>query len=209
MKSRTSFDLNAGSSVLNFINTVEERPGYDSSAPLPPVELLDSSDRLLAWCEASEIISRPVITRLRREWRSEPRSGRAYLKRLVALREGLFSIFWGMLRRGSLKEHDLDFLNAQLTKLPPKLVTKDEDGRITLTWPDSLDGAQLLVAAIVEDAARLLTSDQLPRVRVCAAKDCGWLFLDTSKSGRRRWCDMADCGNREKQRRFQVNERGA
>ena len=36
----------------------------------------------------------------------------------------------------------------------------------------------------------------------CDADDCAWLFLDTSKNGSRRWCDMKQCGNRAKARRF-------
>jgi predicted RNA-binding Zn ribbon-like protein len=36
------------------------------------------------------------------------------------------------------------------------------------------------------------------RVRRCANPACVLLFLDVSKSGRRRWCDMAGCGNRAK-----------
>jgi predicted RNA-binding Zn ribbon-like protein len=46
--------------------------------------------------------------------------------------------------------------------------------------------------------------EDLPRERLkrCAADGCGWIFLDTSKSGRRRWCSMSDCGNEAKQRRF-------
>jgi predicted RNA-binding Zn ribbon-like protein len=38
----------------------------------------------------------------------------------------------------------------------------------------------------------------LDRVRRCANPACVLLFLDVSKSGRRRWCDMAGCGNRAK-----------
>lgn len=36
-----------------------------------------------------------------------------------------------------------------------------------------------------------------PRIAACPGHDCGWLFLD--RSGRRRWCQMAVCGNRAKQ----------
>ena len=35
-------------------------------------------------------------------------------------------------------------------------------------------------------------------IRRCANPACVLLFLDVSKSGRRRWCDMATCGNRAK-----------
>ena len=39
------------------------------------------------------------------------------------------------------------------------------------------------------------------RVKLCPGRDCGWLFLDETRGGRRRWCSMATCGNREKARR--------
>jgi predicted RNA-binding Zn ribbon-like protein len=42
---------------------------------------------------------------------------------------------------------------------------------------------------------------------MCAAQDCSWVFLDTSKNKKRRWCDMSDCGNREKARRFLSKKR--
>jgi predicted RNA-binding Zn ribbon-like protein len=48
----------------------------------------------------------------------------------------------------------------------------------------------------------LLTSDALARVRLCADTSCAWLFLDTTRNRTRRWCDMKECGNRNKVRRF-------
>jgi predicted RNA-binding Zn ribbon-like protein len=38
----------------------------------------------------------------------------------------------------------------------------------------------------------------LPRDRLRSCPRCGWLFLDTSRGGKRRWCSMQTCGNREK-----------
>ena len=38
----------------------------------------------------------------------------------------------------------------------------------------------------------------LPRTRLHACPRCGWLFIDTSRGGKRRWCNMRICGNREK-----------
>ena len=49
---------------------------------------------------------------------------------------------------------------------------------------------------VTRAAAELATSPQLARVHECAGVDCGWLSLDTSKAGRRRWCSMEICGNR-------------
>ena len=56
----------------------------------------------------------------------------------------------------------------------------------------------------MRDAVDLLTdADDCKRVRQCeSAQGCGWIFLDSTKGGTRRWCDMKVCGNRAKVRRF-------
>jgi len=58
-----------------------------------------------------------------------------------------------------------------------------------------------IIWPVVRSAADLLTSDTLPMLRICAADDCQWLFMDTSKNQTRRWCNMKSCGNRAKARR--------
>ena len=45
------------------------------------------------------------------------------------------------------------------------------------------------------------------RLRACANPACGWAFYDRSRNGSSRWCDMAICGNRAKQRALQVRRR--
>lgn len=58
-----------------------------------------------------------------------------------------------------------------------------------------------LLYPIAHSAARLLVEDSLYYIRECADQTCEWIFLDCSKSHRRRWCDMKSCGNRAKARR--------
>lgn len=36
------------------------------------------------------------------------------------------------------------------------------------------------------------------RIRTCGNPLCRWLFVDRSRNGSRRWCEMAVCGNRMK-----------
>jgi predicted RNA-binding Zn ribbon-like protein len=47
----------------------------------------------------------------------------------------------------------------------------------------------------------------LERTRICLGAECGWLFIDRSKAGRRRWCDMATCGNAAKSRAHYLRQR--
>ena len=69
-----------------------------------------------------------------------------------------------------------------------------------------LDGSR--AHARVLHAAGLLTDAELQRVRQCAGDPCGWLFYDTSRNRRRRWCTMEGCGNRAKARRYYQRRRG-
>ena len=45
------------------------------------------------------------------------------------------------------------------------------------------------------------------RFRICANDVCRWAFEDSSRARRRRWCDMATCGNRAKVRRYRSRRR--
>jgi predicted RNA-binding Zn ribbon-like protein len=53
---------------------------------------------------------------------------------------------------------------------------------------------------VVESAVELLAGN-LTGIKVCQGLGCGWLFIDSSKARRRRWCSMNSCGNKEKYRR--------
>ncbi|TDW21221.1 CGNR zinc finger domain-containing protein [Kribbella kalugense] len=54
---------------------------------------------------------------------------------------------------------------------------------------------------------RLFEDEDLGRLRRCGDDGCGWLFLDRSKNGSRRWCSSADCGNRARARRHYARAR--
>lgn len=58
------------------------------------------------------------------------------------------------------------------------------------------------LAAIARDAIDLLSGPVLDRVRECGRADCSVLFIDLSRPGQRRWCDMRSCGNMMKARRY-------
>ncbi|MFC5265036.1 CGNR zinc finger domain-containing protein [Kribbella qitaiheensis] len=58
-----------------------------------------------------------------------------------------------------------------------------------------------LPGTLALSAARLLEHEDLSRLRECQDDDCGWLFMDRSKNGSRRWCSSRDCGNRARAKR--------
>jgi hypothetical protein len=60
---------------------------------------------------------------------------------------------------------------------------------------------------IVEILLRLVEISKSSRLKTCRNPRCRWAFLDDSPSGRRVWCDMSTCGNRDKVARFRSRQR--
>ena len=70
---------------------------------------------------------------------------------------------------------------------------------------DALEDA---LARLVDPLVELLAASETGRLRICANDGCRWVFDDTSRTGRRRWCSMASCGNRAKAARHRARRRG-
>ena len=88
---------------------------------------------------------------------------------------------------------------------PPLAPRLDGDGRAALV-PGTVAQAR---STLARDAIDLLGGPLGHRIRACAADDCGLLFVDASRPGRRRWCSMEWCGNRAKMRTRSGSRSGA
>ena len=71
---------------------------------------------------------------------------------------------------------------------------------------DPIDDA---LARLADPLVMELTAGHPERIKVCASDTCDWIFYDASRTSRRRWCDMATCGNRAKAARHRARERAA
>ena len=80
--------------------------------------------------------------------------------------------------------------------------------RARFAWVERRQGnsASSLLEPVAVALASLLTDGDLRQIRQCEAHDCTLLFLDTTKSKRRRWCSMAACGNRMKVAAFRSRQ---
>lgn len=123
--------------------------------------------------------------------------------RARALRDALFLLAADRAHGRPLHPGHLDAVNAAAAEAP--LVTRLEpDG--TRGWaPGPATGARLL-STVARDAIELFTGPYADRIRECGAHNCYLLFVDTSRPGRRRWCAMEHCGNREKVRAHRARQ---
>ena len=60
------------------------------------------------------------------------------------------------------------------------------------------------LSTLARELIDLLDGPLAGRIRTCDADNCHLVFVDTSRSGARRWCSMERCGNRQKVRAFRA-----
>jgi predicted RNA-binding Zn ribbon-like protein len=66
-------------------------------------------------------------------------------------------------------------------------------------WNDFLSLREVL-APIIWNAGHVITEIDHARIKHCPS--CNWIFYDNTKNKSRRWCDMKDCGSRDKSLRY-------
>jgi predicted RNA-binding Zn ribbon-like protein len=120
------------------------------------------------------------------------------------LRDAVFLLAADRAHGRPLRPAHLDTVNTAAAESPliPRVTLDGTPG-----WAPGATGTQL-VSTVARDAIDLFTGAYAHRIRECGAPDCRLLFVDTSRPGRRRWCAMEHCGNREKVRAFR-NRRAA
>jgi predicted RNA-binding Zn ribbon-like protein len=193
--SRWRFDRCAGHLALDFANTVSSRHTDH------PIERLPSYAELASFAHQSDLVSAARLQRLEAAGARHPAEATAVLAGAVALRDALYRIFAAVAAAREPDARDLEVLNRAAGRL--RLASD-----FTWRWDGGADGLDAFMGPIVRAAIDLLTStDRRRQVRECEADDCLWLFLDTSKNHSRRWCDMAQCGNRMKARRFVARQK--
>jgi predicted RNA-binding Zn ribbon-like protein len=169
-----------------------------------PTEELHGPEELLQWAASKERLPRPLIDRFRAWWRERPDEASAGFRDAIALREEMFRCFAATAAGRPPPDEALAALNVALAAAP--LRQRLRLGGWDIGTPDP--SASALLAPMLWSAADLLAGTQLQRVRQCSNPECGWLFLDNSKSGNRRWCSMSACGNRAKAHRHYLRQKG-
>jgi predicted RNA-binding Zn ribbon-like protein len=189
-----TFDFDSGALCLDFANTVPDRPHCISDKLL-------SYGHLVAWGLQSGTLTRGEAGPLLRAARRYPDLTARAMQSGIALREVVFRVFSSRAAGTDPSENDLALLNRSLGQAMGHLRVAAEAEGFRWRWSNHRDLLDRVVWPVARSAGDLLVSDDVQWVRECASETCSWLFLDTSRTRRRKWCDMSSCGNREKARR--------
>jgi predicted RNA-binding Zn ribbon-like protein len=193
-------DFVGGDAALDFVNTVT---GRDET----PRDWLDSYARLLEWAGRAKLLPpRSIQSLARRSERDSGASERA-LAKAKRLREALFEIGRDLAKRRVPQPEALELLRDHWLAGAEAHVFAVEGGRLAAVLDREADGLDLVSSIVAWRFAGNVLAHARGRLKICDGPNCAWLFLDTSKAGRRRWCDMADCGNAAKSRRHYARGR--
>jgi predicted RNA-binding Zn ribbon-like protein len=184
---------------LDFVNTELTHRAADA---------LRDFEGYVQWLELATVLDGERAGALRRRALEQPAGAHAALLDARRVRLGLRALA----ERGAQGERvRLDAL-AEINRVlgrsaGTRRVERRTDGTYTRSFVPVGDAFAGLMIPIVESAADALILGELPRVRRCADASCVRVFYDNTKNGRRRWCDMATCGNRAKAARHRARLR--
>lgn len=194
------FDFIAGNPVLDFHNTVEWPPRGKSNDRLPrPVDLV-------RWGTERGIVTSDEARRLRSYCIRNGSRSRSELADILRLRDLVHHLFSDLLEGRAPADASLATLNQHLKKLRSRQRIEWLHGE--LRWSSVAGrGTTTIMDRLALSAAELITSEDLKQLRTCANPACGWLFLDTTRNGLRKWCSMSECGGRAKSKRYYESQK--
>lgn len=117
------------------------------------------------------------------------------------LRETIFRLASARVAGEGLPDEARRRLN-RLAAEAPALPQLGKDNVVRLSG-----NAHELLVSIAREAIGLLGSGVADRMRQCESETCALFFIDTSRSGDRRWCSMSGCGNKAKVNAFRQRQR--
>jgi predicted RNA-binding Zn ribbon-like protein len=174
-----------------------------------PSETLCGFDDLLGWCANNGVVVDPAFVR----WSlARPEAAQAVFAEAIAMREMLYRVLCALSIGARIAATDLRALNKAMARTPSR--TRIAQLAQGYGWRLQAGGAgsystPTLLAAVLWSASDLIVGEQRASLRQCANAACRWLFLDASRNGSRRWCDMRACGNQAKARRHYHKHRAA
>lgn len=190
-----------GDPSLDFVNTAE----WGDEGLL--IDLLADYDALTRWAESARVIDSLTAEQLRARAARRPAEAKRALQSARRLRRVLQLAFSAMASTLASDDHCANVaqatgaLNPALRRALEHMQLDTQSGRVLLSWKGICERLDCIEWPVVWAAVQLLASDESGQIRTCAAANCGWMYVDRSRNGLRRWCQMETCGSRAKARR--------
>ena len=195
-RERNTFAFVAERLWLDFVNSNTAARGSDA---------LHDFERFVRWLEGAQLLDAERAATMRRRAQQQPAGALAVLGDARRVRAVLRALAERGVASQDVQSEALSEINRVLGRSAgTRRIELQGDGTFVRAFVPVGDAFAGLLIPIVDGAADALILDELARVRRCADPRCGRVFQDETKNGRRRWCDMATCGNRAKAARHRM-----
>ena len=208
------FTFVAGRLWLDFVNTDDAARTRASERRGERLDALDAFDRFIRWLVAAGVLDGERAVALLRRATQQPTGASAALYEARRMRNVLRALAEKGDRSGQPADPVTQLAITEINRIlgrstGSRRVEPRSDGGFSRSFVTAGDVFAALLAPIIETAADALVTGELLRVHKCAHASCGRVFHDGSRNGKRRWCDMATCGNRAKAARHRRKSKRA
>jgi len=189
-----TYKLIGGQCSLDLVNTVSW-PGLPREH-----DWFDPVGNVPTWAVAAGILDPRSAHRLSEWVTADAKRSTRELTTARRIRSTVTAVLAPFIRGETAPSKAVEALNRLWVRAASRRrLTADRDAyQMAWTFIEPASFEDLLAPAVL-NAAEVLTGLDPARLGNCPA--CKWLFYDTTRNGRRTWCDMADCGSRAKARR--------
>jgi predicted RNA-binding Zn ribbon-like protein len=196
-----------GRLCLGFVNTFHPRYGRHIH------DALAGYADLVAWNRSVGMLIEEQEQDLLRAADAHPGEALGVFERAVTWRETIYRVFSAVAAGSAPQGEDLVILHAAFVEAMARASLSSASREFSWEWRAGEESGRgeeltLLFWPVALSTIELLTSaKEWGRIKECPG--CGWLFLDSSKTGNRRWCSMDECGSRAKMRRQYARKRAS
>jgi predicted RNA-binding Zn ribbon-like protein len=181
MTVRSPFLFLGGHAIVDFLNTEMISDGKAVDA-LPDIEALRN------WLVQADLASKRAGLTL----------SPSILHDVKQLRRRIRAVIEAVAAGKKPQPGDAAAIDRELRRGTGSLALRRDGSGFVFGFEPSKEGGADPRFIIARTAAEFLSGADPSRVRRCQGPRCILLYYDLTKSGTRRWCSMASCGNRQK-----------
>lgn len=195
MRSIANLQLDGGCPVFDFTNTISNRNDPDY------FDYLATYDDFIQWTDKIGLLPKGRIHVIDAFSKKHARKSVDTLRQVIEVREVVFNLFSSMAQHQKVSKETLSTFNEFLSEALSNMCL--EIGRTQVITSFNVSEKALLkepLYLLIKNAFDILSTQSFERIKECPT--CKWLFLDTTKNGKRRWCNMQVCGSNDKAKRY-------
>ena len=190
-----SLFLLGGTAWINLVNTTYISENQN-------IDILIEPSSTLQWLEENNLLRESDFQALK----NEDKLLNSLTVELRSIRDLSKMILSDLEQQGILSLNVTEQLKRLTKQVKVSLTIDSESDKLELVY-EGLTTREHVLYMIIHSIIQTLDTIPTHRIRNCEHPECLLYFVDTSKSGKRRWCSMELCGNRQKAADFYARKK--